>query len=157
MITFRQKQYVIPSEEKFVKPNPFNIPNEVVNYKFEFKIIESESYKRELKSREGTIWKEWRKDLKRVRKELSSYYIYDDDLKNYGISKTHYYPSESVSGKRYYVSKNINGNDRLMYDIYAPEIAIDEDTKEKCLYQKVVLLHCIGHTHRNGKKFSKNN
>lgn len=42
-----------------------------------------------------------------------------------------------------------------MYDIYAPELTIDEETGEKCIYQKIILLHCIGHTHRNGKKFSE--
>ena len=29
---------------------------------------------------------------------------------------------------------------------------IDEETREQTIYQKIVLLHCIGHTHRNGKK-----
>lgn len=28
MITFKQKNYVIPEEEKFVKPRPFPIPDE---------------------------------------------------------------------------------------------------------------------------------
>ena len=120
MIVFRQKQYVIPDEERFIRPTPFMIPNEWIDYKFEFEIIESGSYKREINSRTESIWKEWRKDLKRVRKEISNYHIYDDDPRNLGISKTHYYPSESELGKRYYTSKNINGGDRLMYDIYAP-------------------------------------
>ena len=155
MIVFRQKQYVIPDEERFIRPTPFMIPNEWIDYKFEFEIIESGSYKRETNSRTESIWKEWRKDLKRVRKEISNYHIYDNDPRNLGISKTHYYPSESELGKRYYTSKNINGGDRLMYDIYAPELTIDEETGEKCIYQKIILLHCIGYTHRNGKKFSE--
>lgn len=155
MIISKQKQYVIPEEERFVKPSPFIIPNEWIDYKFEFEIIESGSYKKETNLRSGPIWKEWRKDLKRIRKELSNYHIYDDSPENGEISKTHYYPSESIPGKRYYTSKNINGGDRLMYDIYAPELTIDEETGEKCIYQKIILLHCIGHTHRNGRKFSE--
>lgn len=155
MIIFKQKQYVIPEEERFVKPTPFIIPNKWIDYKFEFEIIESGSYKKEANLRSGPIWKEWRKDLKRARKEISNYHIYDDSPENNEISKTHYYPSESIQNKRYYTSKNINGGDRLMYDIYAPELTIDEETGEKCIYQKIVPLHCIGHTHRNGRKFSK--
>lgn len=61
MIVFRQKQYVIPDEERFIRPTPFMIPNEWIDYKFEFEIIESGSYKRETNSRTESIWKEWRK------------------------------------------------------------------------------------------------
>ena len=57
MIVFRQKQYVIPDEERFIRPTPFMIPNEWIDYKFEFEIIESGSYnKREINSRTGSIW-----------------------------------------------------------------------------------------------------
>ena len=38
MIVFRQKQYVIPDEERFIRPTPFMIPNEWIDYKFEFKV-----------------------------------------------------------------------------------------------------------------------
>ena len=154
MILFKQKQYVIPEEERFVKPTPFQINSEWLDYNFEFEIIEADSYKNELKQRISPIWKEWRKDLKRIRKEITTYHIYDDDPKNHIVSDTHYYPSESEIRKRYYTSKSINGTDRLMYDIYAPELTVDEETGEQTIYQKIVLLHCIGHTHRNGKKFS---
>ena len=153
MIIFKQKQYVIPEEERFVKPAPFRIPNDCDIFRMD--IIESGSYERELKSRSGPMWSEWLKDLRRARKEIKKGYIYDDNPENLEISKTHYYPSESELGKRYYTSKNINGGDRLMYDIYAPELTIDEETGEKCIYQKIILLHCIGHTHRNGRKFSE--
>ena len=151
MIVFKQKQYVVPGEEKFVRPTPFPIPNTWIGYRVNLNIVESDSYKNELKQRISPIWKEWRKDLKRTRREISEGFIYQD--KTVGSSDTHYYPSESESDKRYYTSKSINGGDRLMYDIYAPELIINEEGN--LIIIKIVLLHCIGHTHRNGKKFSE--
>ncbi len=41
-----------------------------------------------------------------------------------------------------------------MYDIYAPELIINEEGN--LIIIKIVLLHCIGHTHRNGKKIFRN-
>ena len=56
MILFRQIQYVISAAERSIRPTPFMIPNEWIDYKFEFEIIESGSYKREINSRTGSIW-----------------------------------------------------------------------------------------------------
>ncbi len=69
MIVFKQKQYVVPEEERFVRPTPFSIPNTWIGYQVNLKIVESDSYKNELKQRISPIWKEWRKDLKRTRRE----------------------------------------------------------------------------------------
>lgn len=155
MITFRQKTYVVPAEDRFAKPDPFPMPSEWEQYRFRLDIIELASFKREVNSRTGPMWKEWRKNLKRVRKELNNYYIYDDDYGSQPLSDTHYYPAESEIGKRYYTSKSINGTDRLMYDIYPPELSQDPDTGKLFIMQKITLNFCIGHTHRNGKKFSE--
>lgn len=153
MITFKQKQYVIPEEERFVKPEPFRIPNEWSIYGIKIDVKEAGSYTNEVKQRKDSIWTEWRKDLKRIRKEISDGYIYKDKYSN--SSDTHYYPSESEFGKRYYTSKSINGGDRLMYDIYAPELITSSEMNKSIVVIKVILRYCIGHTHRNGRKFSK--
>lgn len=50
--------------------------------------------------------------------------------------RTHYYPSES-SPDRYYISKDINPNDRLMYDLYKPKLI--EIEGEQCVVIRVVL------------------
>ena len=152
MITFRQKQYVIPEEQKFVRPEPFRIPNDWSIYEIKVEVKESETYTNEVKQRKDFVWKEWRRDLKQIRKEISDGYIYKDRYLN--SSDTHYYPSESEVGKRYYTSKSINGNDRLMYDIYAPELITNSN--RSIVVIKVILRYCIGHTYRNGRKFSKN-
>ena len=154
MIKFVEKKYSrVPGNERFVQPPEWNIPESWKPYKDYIDIIPLPSYDRDFNSRTDTIWKEWRKDVKRVRKEIAQGYTHKD--RNPGTTLTHYYPSESIPGKRYYVSKNINGNDRLMYDIYAPELAYLNDNKEPIVYYKVNLKFCIGHTHRSGKKFSE--
>lgn len=155
MITFKQKTYVVPSEERYVQPIPFNIPREWMEYRFDLSIRELSSYTREVNSRVGPMWKEWRKNLKRIRKEIKEYNIYQDAPGSNPPSDTHYYPSESEAGKRYYTSKSINGTDRLMYDIYSPKLIQNPDTGEFYVEQIVTLNFCIGHTHRNGKKFSE--
>ena len=154
MIKFVEKKYSrVPGNERFVQPPEWNIPESWKQYKKVFDIIPLPSYDRDFNSRTDTIWKEWRKDVKRVRKEISDGYTNED--RNPGTTLTHYYPSESIPGKRYYVSKNINGNDRLMYDIYAPRLIQMEEGKDPVIYYKIELKFCIGHTHRSGKKFSK--
>lgn len=94
-----------------------------------------------------------RKDLKKVRKEITDRYIFEDKIS--GTTLTHYYPSESEPGKRYYISKFINGSDRLMYNIYAPRLIQIEEGKDPIIYYKIELKFCIGHTHYNGRKFSE--
>lgn len=155
MITFKQKNYVIPEEERFVKPRPFPIPDEWKQYEFRMEIVELSSYKREVNSRTGSMWKEWRTNLKRVRKEIKEKHVYDDDPKSRIPSDTHYYPAESEERRRYYTSKSINGTDRLMYDVYSPRLTKDLETEEMYILQLITLNFCIGHTHRNGKKFSE--
>ena len=155
MITFKQKTYVVPEEDRFVTPDPFVIPREWEEYQYKPEIIELSSYKREVNSRTGPMWKEWRANLKRIRKEIHDLYFYEDDPRSRVSSDTHYYPSESEAGKRYYTSKSINGTDRLMYDVYSPILIKDPNTGDIVISQKITLNFCIGHTHRNGKKFSE--
>lgn len=70
MITFKQKQYVIPEEERFVKPVPFRIPNEWSIYGVKIDVKESGSYEKEVKQRKDSIWKEWKKILKELEKKF---------------------------------------------------------------------------------------
>lgn len=131
MIKFVEKKYSrIPENERFVQPPKWIIPESWKRYKDYIDIIQLLSYTRDFNKRTGPIWREWRKDLKKVRKEITDGYIFDDRVQ--GTTLTHYYPSESEPGKRYYVSKFINGSDRLMYNIYAPKLIKMEEEKRSC-------------------------
>lgn len=156
MIKFVEKKYSrVPENERFIPPPEWNIPESWKQYRKIFDVIPLGSYTRDYNNRTGSIWrKEWRKDVKRVRKEISDGHIHHDKIP--GTTLTHYYPSESESGKRYYVSKFINGNDRLMYNTYAPRLIQMEEGKDPVVYYKIELKFCIGHTHYNGRKFSEN-
>lgn len=158
MIKFVQKQnsFPIPENERFIKPPKFKIPEEWEKFQKVLKIEEASSYKRDLKSREqpSGVWDDWRRKLKVVRKEVTQGFIYDDKIPE--TTKTHYYPSESNLKTRLYTSKFIGPSDRLMYDIYAPILVEDVNAPEGyVVLQRIVLLFCAGHTHRNGKKFSQ--
>lgn len=155
MIVLRNKDFVEKSEDyddKFVVPMPFPINPEWVKAGYSLKIEiddDSKSYQRDYNTRKMS--EVWRKDIKKVRHSLKEGFIYNDkDPKE----RTHYYPKDS-GPKRYYVSKDINPTDRLMYDLHAPKLYTDKETGETYIQIKVALLFCSGHTKRDGKKFSE--
>ena len=151
MIRFVEKKYSrIPEEEKFLPPPEWSIPEKWKRYDKFLDVIPLGSYSQEFNTRTSDIWKEWRKDVKRVRKEISNGYTHDDRIP--GTTLTHYYLSESEPGKRYYVSKKINGPDRLMYNIYAPELIYTNNEEDPIVYYKIELKFCIGHTHRKNSQ-----
>lgn len=150
MIILRHKLFV-DSGDKFVTPSPFPINSEWRNYPIRFIVIDNvSSYQRDYKSRQ--ISSEWRKAVRTLRNAIKLGYIYSDHDPS---ERTHYYPDESETG-RYYLSKDINPNDRLMYDVYKPELVEDPETGGKFIQIKIIFRFCAGHTHRSGKKFSQN-
>lgn len=155
MIVLRNKTFVEKDDnyDKFVLPKPFPINQDWIKAGYSIKIEvddNSKSYQKDYKSRE--ISEEWRKAVKKIRRSIKSGHIYDDGDSS---ERTHYYPADSKPGKRYYVSKDINPNDRLMYDLHAPILYTNPKTGETYIQLKVALLFCAGHTKRNGKKFSE--
>lgn len=80
MIKFVEKKYSnpIPEEERFLPPPKWNIPDNWKNFANVIDVIPLPSYDRDFDSRTGDIWREWRKDVKRVRKEISKGYTHED-------------------------------------------------------------------------------
>ena len=152
MITFKQKNYVIPEEERFVKPRPFPIPDEWKQYEFRMEIVELSSYKE--KSTLG-------QDLCGKNGELILNVLEKKSKKNtftMMTQKAEFHLIHIIIRQRVRKGediKSINGTDRLMYDIYNPRLTKDPETEEMYILQLITLNFCIGHTHRNGKKFSE--
>ena len=136
-------------EDSHISPPPFLPYRKDVPVKLDIK--STKEFEKEWASR-STQSREWTKEAKRVRNSIKSGYIYSDGNPS---EHTHYYKDEST-GTMYYVSKDINSNDGLMYSIYAPEPIFDENNNLTEFIIKIRLLFCTGHTHRNGKKFSQN-
>lgn len=152
MILLRKNKLFVDREENdsFQQPKPFPIDSSWISAEYPVKVViedSSSSYQRDYKSRQMSP--EWRKEIKNLRRKIKAGYMYEDCDSS---ERTHYYPSES-SPDRYYISKDINPNDRLMYDLYKPKLI--EIEGEQCVVIRVVLRYCAGHTHRNGKKFSQ--
>lgn len=150
MKILRQKIFVEESE-RFIEPPAFPIDSDWEKYPLKIKIEESNSYKKDYKSREH--FKIFRDQVKEVRKSIKKGYIYTDLNPK---EKTHYYKSDSIPEKLLYVSKNINLQDRLMYEIYAPEL-IEGEGEDSFIQILIKLRFCSGHTTRKGKKFSETN
>lgn len=158
MIILRTKHFVDP-DKKFVTPIPFPLPPGGEDLPFVVAVIGENVPKghpptKFMKERDKMIklgGKAWKNNYSPVLKSIKQGYVYEDRLPG---ERTHYYPDDSEKGKRYYVSKDINPNDRLMYDVYAPEIRKDKNGND-IVVQEVHLLHCSGHIDRKGKRFSE--
>ena len=157
MIILRIKHFVDP-DRKFVTPVPFPLPTGGEDLPLRFVLVGENVKKGQkptkfMKERDERIRVcdgPWKTAYKSVMKSIKSGFIYTDRLPE---EHTHYYPEDSTKDM-YYVSKDINPNDRLMYEVYRPKIIKDENGND-IVSIKVRLVHCSGHTHRDGKKFSK--
>ena len=157
MIVLRTKKFV-DGNSRFVEPTPFPFPPGSKNLKVIYKCVGENAetgqkptkFMKERDERIRVCDGPWKTAYKSVMKSIKSGFIYTDRLPE---ERTHYYPEDSTKDM-YYVSKDINPNDRLMYEVYRPKIIKDEDGND-IVSIKVRLVHCSGHTHRDGKKFSK--
>ena len=157
MIILRVKNFV-EEDDRFIVPHPFPLPPGGEKFSVRYEVVGENVEKgskptKFMKERDERIklgGSPWKKAYKSVMKSIKSGYIYIDGVVG---ERTHYYPDESTNDI-YYVSKDINGNDRLMYDVHRPEIR-EVENGEKVVVIEIHLRYCSGHTHRDGKKFSK--
>lgn len=150
MIVRRTKHFV-DREDRFYKPTPFDINPKWENYPSGVVINTTKEFDKEYEQR-AKLSSVWKQRVRSLRRSLVENNIYDDKEPS---EMTHYYKEESTN-KRYYVSKDINSNDRLMYDVREPYLDKDENG-DPVVITEVTLRHCTGHTHRDGKKFSQVN
>ena len=123
-------------------PNPlFNPDQNLMNqYGLELEIINSNKYVRgQQKLDSGS-----KERLKKLRKSITSgLHYYDDgnieDADTHYLSKLTKHPKES-----HLMSKYINGQDRLNYRVYKPQLLEDEDGNTH-YSQKIVFESCNGH------------
>lgn len=157
MIVLRTKRFA-DEEDKFLVPRPFELPPGGKGLPIYYDVVgenvekgqKPTTFMKERDERIKVCDGPWKDSYKPVLKSIKMGFIYSDrDPKE----RTHYYPDEGTNDI-YYVSKDINGNDRLMYDIHKPVIEKTASGDDVVII-KIQLRYCSGHTHRNGKKFSE--
>lgn len=138
------------TNDRCIPPPKFPIPKEWKDEGYEEKLYihPDSTFTREYNKRKD--FKIFRDEVKIVQKDFKEGAIYEDG--NGRKTRTHYYPEESTK-YRLYCSKDINGSDRLMYEIFAPKL--EEIDGKLVIVTEVILRFCSGHTHKNGKKFSE--
>lgn len=144
-VSVKRKFYTDRSDKWTPLPEnkKFKIPKDWENYPIIVIIDDSrKSYQSDFKTFSDPIYKDTRKIIKSLRKDLNNLHFYDEGDIN---ANTHWIGDNNDLDKKHYMSKDIDSHNRLTYLVYPPKLIIDSETGENLIIIPISLVFCAHH------------